>query len=72
MDIKKSEDIGYREDVTYPFKAGLDPRDQGGNQLTGEKNSQGESIVPVPSERPSTGKLSRFPGEVQRKGVYRK
>ena len=72
MEKRVNKQIGIREEVAYPFKAGLDPRDQGGNQLTGEKSDQGESIIPAPDTRPSTGKLSKYPYETKREGVVKK
>lgn len=72
MEETTSPQNSVNEEVTYPFKAGLDPRDQGGDSLTEGKNMYGENIVKSPGERPSTGKLSKYPYEATTKGTVRK
>lgn len=71
MDTKESPQISINEEVTLPAK----------ERAVGDRNLGGETVpawpaeesrVPTQATRPSTGKQSRFPYEVQRKGVVKK
>lgn len=71
MDIKEQPIIAINEEVTLPSKErAVNDRNLGGETVPAWPSE--ESRVPTPATRPSTGKLSRFPGEVVRKGVIRK
>lgn len=61
------------EEVELPLSSGQEAvgaRNKGGETVPAW--APHEPIVPTPTERPSTGKTSRFPYEVTRKGVTRK
>lgn len=71
MDTKESPQIAINEEVTLPAKErAVNDRNLGGETVPGFASE--ESRVPTPATRPSTGKLSKYPSLVTRKGVVRK
>lgn len=71
MERKESPQIAINEEVILTAKErAINDRNLGGETVPAWAAE--ESRVPTPNERPSTGKPSRFPYLVKRKGVIDK
>lgn len=71
MENKESPQISINEEVTLTAKErAINDRNLGGETVPAWAAE--ESRVPTPSERPSTGKKSKYPYGVDRKGVISK
>lgn len=71
MDTKESPQIAINEEVTLPAKErALNDRNLGGETVPDFPAH--DPRVPTQETRPSTGKLSKYPYEQQRKGVVKK
>jgi hypothetical protein len=71
MENKESPQISITEEVTLTARErAINDRNLGGETVPAWPAE--DSRVPTPSERPSTGKPSRFPYLQKRKGVINK